>query len=60
MDQGKGLGVESLVAVVVANQGASPVGGYYLGGPEVMFGEGGFSTGRGAAQHHDGRPEETQ
>jgi hypothetical protein len=49
MYQRKGLGVEALITLVVADVGTRPIRGYDLGGPKVSLGECGFPASRRAA-----------
>jgi len=60
MHQGKGLGIESLVTLVVAHQGAGPVRRDDLGGPKVPLGKGGLPTSRRAAKDYNRRSEEAE
>jgi hypothetical protein len=45
LNESKGLRVEALIAFVVANEGARPIGGNDLGWPKVAFGKCRFTAG---------------
>ncbi len=53
VDNCKGLGIEALVTLVIANVGTRPIGRDNLCWPEMQLGKGGFSGRRRAAKHDD-------
>ena len=57
--QGKGLCIESLVTLVVADMRPGPIGGDDLSEPEVALGKCGFPAGRRAAEDNDRWSEQT-
>jgi hypothetical protein len=59
MNKSEGLGLESLVALVIANPAARPIGRDDLSRPKPPRREGGLATRRRAAQNHHRRPHQT-
>jgi hypothetical protein len=60
MNEGEGLSLIPLVALVVANAPAGPVRGDDLRGAELVLREGGLAAGRRSAKDHDGRSDQTE